>query len=172
MADIQNPERLKVPLKDKDGYFYPITSYNQIVMPDGMFWDGQASGGEGTVKSVNSKEADENGNVEISASDIGALATDGSGAMQAPVNFGSGTSATAIGGNSKALLMRKDAAGNEYAIYDEGNKPSPADIGALSIDLNGDVVDGTGVVKINADTLQGMTLDQLKEAIMAEAVYQ
>ena len=41
MSDINNPERLKVPLKDKTGYFYPITSYNQIVMPDGTFWDGE-----------------------------------------------------------------------------------------------------------------------------------
>ena len=43
MADLRNPERLKVPLKDKDGYFYPITSYNQIVMPDGTFWNGEAN---------------------------------------------------------------------------------------------------------------------------------
>lgn len=162
MSDIQNPERLKVPLKDKDGYFYPITSYNQIVMPDGTFWDGQASGGEGTVKSVNSKEADENGNVELTAEDIGAI----------PSSFGSGENAVTFEVNEDAVLVRKDAAGNEYAIYDEGNKPTAADVGALSINLDGDVVDGTGIVKINADTLQGMTFDQLKEAIMAEAVYQ
>ena len=113
-TDINDPERLTVPLKDKDGYFYPITSYNQIVMPDGTFWDGQASGGEGTVKSVNNKEADENGNVDL----------------------------------------------------------SPSDIGALSLRQDGEVIDGTKVVPINATTLNGMTLNELKAAIMAEAVYQ
>lgn len=114
MADIQNPERLKVPLKDRDGYFYPITSYNQIVMPDGTFWNGQASGGEGTVKSVNSKEADENGNVEITAQDIG----------------------------------------------------------AMSVNADGNILNGTEIIKIDAETIQGKTIDQLKKEIMAEAVYQ
>lgn len=114
MSDIQNPERLKVPLKDKDGYFYPITSYNQIVMPDGTFWDGQASGSEGTVKSVNSKEADENGNVELTASDVG----------------------------------------------------------ALSVNEAGKIVNGEAEVAIDAVTFNGMTLEQLKEVIMSEAVYQ
>ena len=35
MAEI-NPIKLQKPLKDKDGSFYPLTTYDQIVMPDGV----------------------------------------------------------------------------------------------------------------------------------------
>ena len=53
MANINNPERLKVPLKDKTGYFYPITSYNQIIMPNGNFWNGESSGSGGDAVTLN-----------------------------------------------------------------------------------------------------------------------
>ena len=71
MSDIQNPERLKFPLKDKEGYFYPITSYNQIIMPDGTFWNGESAGG--TVSSVNSKTPNSNGDINLTAADIAAM---------------------------------------------------------------------------------------------------
>lgn len=45
MSDINTPERLNVPLRDKDGYYYPLTTYNQIIMPDGVSrWDGTTGG--------------------------------------------------------------------------------------------------------------------------------
>lgn len=43
VSNIQSPERLTAPLKDDQGYFYPVTSYNQIIMPDGTFWNGDAA---------------------------------------------------------------------------------------------------------------------------------
>ena len=40
------PSKLQKPLKDKDGPFYPLTYYDQIIMPDGISrWDGKSSGG-------------------------------------------------------------------------------------------------------------------------------
>lgn len=45
MSEI-NPKKLQKPLKNKDGSFYPLTTYDQIIMPDGISrWDGQSSGG-------------------------------------------------------------------------------------------------------------------------------
>ena len=41
MAEI-NPIKLQKPLKDKDGSFYPLTTYDQIVMPDNSRWNGVA----------------------------------------------------------------------------------------------------------------------------------
>ena len=35
MAEI-NPTKLQKPLKDKEGSFYPLTTYDQIIMPDGI----------------------------------------------------------------------------------------------------------------------------------------
>ena len=35
MAEI-NPIKLQKPLKDKEGSFYPLTTYDQIIMPDGI----------------------------------------------------------------------------------------------------------------------------------------
>lgn len=203
MAENERFLKPQSPIQDGEDYILPITSYDQIIMPDGVSrWDGVSGSAKktvsdiegledvlasaGKVKTVNNKEADESGNIELSALDIGAaksvnnkeadengnveLTAEDIGAM--PSTFGSGENAVTIEFSEDGALVRKDADGNEYAIYDEGNKPTAADVGALSINLDGDVVDGTGIVKINADTLQGMTFDQLKEAIMAEAVYQ
>ena len=45
MSEI-NPKKLQKPLKNKDGSFYPLTTYDQIIMPDGISrWDGISSGG-------------------------------------------------------------------------------------------------------------------------------
>lgn len=44
MSEI-NPKKLQKPLKDKDGSFYPLTTYDQIIMPDGISrWDGSSDG--------------------------------------------------------------------------------------------------------------------------------
>ena len=32
----KTPDRLQVPLQDKDGPFYPLTTYDQIIMHDGV----------------------------------------------------------------------------------------------------------------------------------------
>lgn len=72
MAEI-NPTKLQKPLKDKDGSFYPLTTYDQIIMPDNSRWNGQISEAEGTIKSVANKQPDENGNVDLIASDVGAI---------------------------------------------------------------------------------------------------
>lgn len=41
MANPNTPERLNVPLQDKYGFFYPLTTYDQIIMPDGISrWNG------------------------------------------------------------------------------------------------------------------------------------
>ena len=42
MAEI-NPIKLQKPLKDKEGSFYPLTTYDQIVMPDNSRWNGVAT---------------------------------------------------------------------------------------------------------------------------------
>ena len=72
MAEI-NPTKLQKPLKDKEGSFYPLTTYDQIIMPDNSRWNGKISEAEGTVKSVANRQPDENGNVDLVASDIGAI---------------------------------------------------------------------------------------------------
>ena len=72
MAEI-NPIKLQKPLKDKEGSFYPLTTYDQIIMPDNSRWNGKTSEAEGTVKSVAGKQPTENGNVNLIASDIGAI---------------------------------------------------------------------------------------------------
>lgn len=88
MSDVLNPEKLQKPLKDKNGPIYPLTTYDQIIMPDGVSrWDGKSAGG-------------------------------------------------------------------------------------LSATKDGKIMDGNNEVAINAATLNGMTFEQLKEAIMSEAVYQ
>lgn len=78
------------PIRDGEDYILPITSYDQIVMPDGISrWDGvsgstvknisdingleEAIASAGKVKTINSIEADENGNIEITASDLDAI---------------------------------------------------------------------------------------------------
>lgn len=44
MSEI-NPSKLQKPLKDKNGSFYPLTCYDQIIMPDGISrWDGNSDG--------------------------------------------------------------------------------------------------------------------------------
>lgn len=44
MSDIKTPQ---VPLFDPEGKpFYPLTQYNQIVMPDGGRWDGKSGGAQ------------------------------------------------------------------------------------------------------------------------------
>ena len=128
MSNENMPERLNTPLRNKDKTFYPLTMYNQIIMPDGVSrWDGKSAAGSG----------------------------------EGPINFGSGTSSAILDVNSNGILTRQNAGGNKYAIYDEGHKPSPEDIGAMRASET-----------INADTLNGMTYEQLKEALMHEAVYQ
>ena len=72
MAEI-NPTKLQKPLKDKEGSFYPLTTYDQIIMPDNSRWNGKISEAEGTVKSVANRQPNENGNVDLVASDVGAI---------------------------------------------------------------------------------------------------
>lgn len=59
----KNPEKLQKPLMDKNGSFYPLTTYDQIIMPDNSRWDGKTL--EETVTSVNGYKPDQNGNVKI-----------------------------------------------------------------------------------------------------------
>ena len=41
MSNETMPERLNTPLRNKDKTFYPLTMYNQIIMPDGISrWNG------------------------------------------------------------------------------------------------------------------------------------
>lgn len=43
MANQNVPERLNAPLQDKHGPFYPLTTFDQIIMPDGVSrWNGEA----------------------------------------------------------------------------------------------------------------------------------
>ena len=46
MSEI-NPVKLQKPLKDKEGSFYPLTTYDQIIMPDNSRWNGEISGNNG-----------------------------------------------------------------------------------------------------------------------------
>ena len=71
---MSNPVKLQAPLRDKEGAFYPLTTYDQIIMPDGVSrWNG-ATGEGGTsstapVTSVNGQT----GAVILDANSIGAL---------------------------------------------------------------------------------------------------
>lgn len=71
---MSNPVKLQAPLRDKEGAFYPLTTYDQIIMPDGVSrWNG-ATGEGGTsstapVTSVNGQT----GEVVLDANNIGAL---------------------------------------------------------------------------------------------------
>ena len=51
---------------------YPVTYYNQIIMPDGSKWNGTVGSGTGNVKTVNSKSPDNTGNIQLNANDVGA----------------------------------------------------------------------------------------------------
>ena len=51
------------PIRDGDDYILPITSYDQIIMPDGESrWDGSVGG---KVKTINGIAPDSNGNIKI-----------------------------------------------------------------------------------------------------------
>ena len=71
---MSNPVKLQAPLRDKEGAFYPLTTYDQIIMPDGVSrWNG-ATGEGGTsstapVTSVNGQT----GEVVLDANSVGAL---------------------------------------------------------------------------------------------------
>ena len=71
---MSNPVKLQAPLRDKEGAFYPLTTYDQIIMPDGVSrWNG-ATGEGGTsstapVASVNGQT----GEVVLDANSVGAL---------------------------------------------------------------------------------------------------
>ena len=80
------PVKLNKPLKDKDGSFYPLTTYDQIIMPDNSRWDGNNKG--------------------------------------------------------------------------------------LTINNEGKIMEGNKEVHVDATTLNGMTLEQMIQRIMSEAVYQ
>ena len=54
MSDQINPEKLQVPLQDNEGPFYPLTTYDQIIMPDGISrWDGKSVTGDIDAKTFN-----------------------------------------------------------------------------------------------------------------------
>ena len=51
------------PIQDGDDYILPVTSYDQIIMPDGISrWDGNVGG---KVKTINGIAPDASGNVKI-----------------------------------------------------------------------------------------------------------
>ena len=51
-----------MPLKQGEKYYYPLTSYDQIILENGERWNGQQSG---TVTSINGIAPDESGNVVL-----------------------------------------------------------------------------------------------------------
>ena len=76
MSDSTNPDKLQVPLQDKDGYFYPLTTFDQIIMQDGVTrWDGKS--GEGTLTlSENGKIMSEGVEVSIDAATVNGMTLD------------------------------------------------------------------------------------------------
>lgn len=150
MAEEKEFLKPQSPIQDGDAYILPITSFDQIIMPDGISrWDG-VSGSEARV-TVNGVKPDSKGEITIEASDVGARPDDWCPAIS-------------------------DIDGLEYAINNAGSvktvcsvnpdqdgnvKLNASDIGAMPFDA-----------QIDAKTFNGLTLEELKSAIMAEAVYQ
>lgn len=68
MSEIKTVYKNVKPLKQGDIYFFPLTTYDQILMPDGKPWDGIVTGGNNAsaVLSVNTKT----GVVTLDASDV------------------------------------------------------------------------------------------------------
>ena len=102
----KNPEKLQKPLMDKNGSFYPLTTYDQIIMPDNSRWNGKSGEASGAIKSVNGAKPDENGNVNILPSDIGALHVGANGEITDgthPVSV----NATTLNGMSFEQLVQK-----------------------------------------------------------------
>ena len=60
----------KMPLKQGDYYFYPLTTYDQVQLPEGITWEGIFAGGGGSsaVLSVNGQT----GVVTLVAKDVSA----------------------------------------------------------------------------------------------------
>lgn len=54
--------KAKMPLKQGDKYYYPLTTHDQIILANGERWSGLQSG---TVNSVNGVMPDENGEVTL-----------------------------------------------------------------------------------------------------------
>ena len=54
----------KIPISQDGTYYYPLTSYDQIIMPDGNEWNGKIT--------INNQEPSSSGNFTINASNIGA----------------------------------------------------------------------------------------------------
>ena len=93
-------KKLQTPLTDGESFYYPVTTYDQIIMPDGVSrWSGASSSQinddeisreetysshkinemlqeAGKVQTVNNIEPDDNQNINLSASDIGAIFAD------------------------------------------------------------------------------------------------
>ena len=75
MAENERFLKPQSPIQDGEDYILPITSFDQIIMPDGVSrWDG-VSGSEAKV-TVNGIEPDGERNIELNASDVGALPED------------------------------------------------------------------------------------------------
>ena len=161
MAEEKQFLKPQSPIQDGEDYILPITSYDQILMPDGVSrWDG-VSGSEAKV-TVNDIEPDDNQNISLSASDVGARSDDWVPAIEDIEGL---SEAISNAGQVKTVAGISPDENGDVAV-------TPSSIGALCLGEDEEVIDGTTTVPINATTLNGMTFDQLKAAIMAEAVYQ
>ena len=63
--------KLNTPLSDKQNPLYPVTQYNQIIMPNGSRWNGEINTG---AKTINANLYPTNGNIELHAEDINGIA--------------------------------------------------------------------------------------------------
>ena len=150
MAEEKEFLKPQSPIQDGDEYILPITSFDQIIMPDGVSrWDGVS--GSAAKITVNGINPTSDNNIELNAGSVGARPDDWVPQM------------SDIDGLNEAI----SSAGSVKTVCGvvpepTGNVPLEAkDVGAIPVGSD-----------IDAKTFNGMTLEQLKAAIMAEAVYQ
>ena len=68
---MSEPRTPQVPMVDGDGKpFYPLTQYNQIVMPDGNRWDGKGGGAQIDDTSASTEKVYSSQKVEAIASQL------------------------------------------------------------------------------------------------------
>ena len=68
---MSEPRTPQVPMVDRNGEpFYPLTQYNQIVMPDGSRWDGKGGGAQIDDTSASTEKVYSSQKVEAIASQL------------------------------------------------------------------------------------------------------
>ena len=143
-TDSITKEKANYVIKQDNKGYYPITTYDQIILPDENRWNGEAEDLGAII--VDRTDSTIGTTALINADTLGGLPA-GSYALKGEAI---GSNGLPVGGTNGQVLAK--ASSTNYDVH--------------WVNIAG--LDGN----IDADTLDGKTYLQLKEAILAEVVYQ